>query len=253
MGRLKVSFRRRGVHVKKHVRHLGVDYTPGRAAGRRLRPVAAARLKDAGVRKARVRKLGLTGRAINRIVRTGMLPAAIHGAGVTKLTNSQLDKLASLAHGAFGKASGRSAYARLLLSGGLAGATQAIQPIVDWSRAWFDSLMPHEVMKAAWRRAVHEVGFAEDPQAAVRGPAGAAVAAALRVGWKMTGPYVFSEPSGHLLDATVEAPTTIKRAALEGFDDWSAERSSLAKQVGGTPFSGTFGVFSVQEEDTGVH
>ena len=91
-------------------------------------------------------------------------------------------------------------------------------------------------MKAAHRRAVHEVGLSPDPHGAVKGAAGAAVAATGRLGWKMVSPYVFQEPTGNLLDVRQEAPHTVRLAALEAVQRWFASSSSLGEQVGGIPY-----------------
>jgi len=75
-----------------------------------------------------------------------------------------------------------------------------------------------------------------EPFDAVGGPATATYAAANRLGWQMVGARAFKEPNGHVLDVAVEAPATIKKAAMEAFEDWAASRSSLADQIGGPPF-----------------
>ena len=53
------------------------------------------------------------------------------------------------------------------------------------------------------------------------------MAAAARIGWAIVSPFVFREPTGNLLDVRVEAPVTVRKAALEYFDDWCAGRSML--------------------------
>ena len=234
--RMTMRFKAMGVKVHKHVRHLGVDYAPGRK-GRRSRPIAAQRLKDAKTRGARVKKLGLTKRAAGRVLRTAILPAAVHGAAVTGVTNKQLKELMSLAHSSLGKSSGLSAYARLSLGGGIPGEKDAVAPIFKWARAAFDQTAPRITMQRAWKRAVREVGLDPDPQGAAKGPAGATVSAAARLGWKMVGPFVFQEPTGNQLDVRYEAPHTVRTAALEWFDRWTASKSSLADQIeGGIPY-----------------
>jgi len=192
MGRLKVSFKARGIKTGSAARHLGVDYAPGRR-GSKVRKVAAQRLKGARVRKDLILRRRLPGKAVNRIVRTALIPAAIHGAKVMGVTNRELSRLTSLAHAAFGKASGMSAYARLSLTGGMPGAAQAIEPITAWAEAVFDGTVRPEILKAAWRHAVLKVNGAENPFDAVGGPATATVAAAGRLGWQMVGATAFRE------------------------------------------------------------
>jgi len=233
--RLLAPFRAQGVKVSRHARHLGVDYTPG-ARGPRLRTVAAKRLVDAKTRKERLTRLGLPKKAVNRILRTAVLPSAVHGAEVTGVTDQQLRIITSLSHQAFGNATGRSAYARLYLCGGTPGAREAVAPIFKWATAYFDSEVPRGILEIGWRRAIRDVGQAARPQQAVSGPAGAAVAAAARLGWTMTGPGAFREANGNVLELSREAPLTVRKAALEAFEVWAANRSSLEEQVGGTPF-----------------
>ena len=80
------------------------------------------------------------------------------------------------------------------------------------------------------------MGLAGRPQGMFSGPSGAAIAAAARIGWAMVSPFVFREPTGNLLDVRVEAPATVRKAALEYFDDWRAGRSMLFEQIGGPPY-----------------
>ena len=88
-------------------------------------------------RADRIKRMRLPGKAVNRLVRTALVPASMHGTGVTGVTDTAIKSLVSVAHAAFGNATGRSAYARLSLSGGMPGCREAVQPIVDWARAFF--------------------------------------------------------------------------------------------------------------------
>ena len=235
MARMRTSFRRLGVKTSQHARHLGVDYTPGKR-GSRLMAVARGRLKGVIARADRIKRLRLPGKAVNRLVRTALVPASLHGTGVTGVTDAAIKSLVSVAHAAFGNATGRSAYARLSLSGGMPGCREAVQPIVDWARAVFDDLAPTHILDAAWKKAAGNVGLADNPQEQVEGPAGAAMAAAVRIGWQMPSWYTFREADGNVLDARHEAPNTLFKAAMEAMDDWFAGRSKLAEQVEGLPF-----------------
>jgi len=116
------------------------------------------------------------------------------------------------------------------------GGDRAVEPIVAWATAVFDQRVKPQVMDSAWRHAVSKMRGIEHPFDAVGGPATATYAAANRLDWQMVGARAFKEPNGHVLDVAVEAPATIKKAAMEAFDDWAASRSSLADQIGGPPF-----------------
>ena len=127
--RLSTSFRAIGVQVRRHARHLGVDYAPGKRAVR-LRPVARQRMVATRLKVQRVRNLGLKARAAERVLRAQILPGAVHGAEVTGVIDKQLRELLSLSHRTLGHTtSGRSAYARLYLQGGLPGVRGAVAPI----------------------------------------------------------------------------------------------------------------------------
>ena len=71
----RTSLRALDTSSGKHARHIGVDYAPGRR-GARTRKVAKARLKEARGRKVRIGRLRLPAKAVSRIVRTGLIPAA---------------------------------------------------------------------------------------------------------------------------------------------------------------------------------
>ena len=69
----------------------------------------------------------------------------------------------------------------------------------------------------------------------VRGPASGTIAAAFRLGWTMPSHTTFKETSGHIPDLRTEAPLTIRRAAWDAFETWSAGRLILTRRLGGLP------------------
>ena len=54
------------------------------------------------------------------------------------LRDSEIDSTNAMAHGMLGPTQGRSAYARLLLTGGLPTVAAAIAPLVDWATHVFN-------------------------------------------------------------------------------------------------------------------
>lgn len=81
-----------GVQVETNPRHLEVGYYPGRS-NRGNFTVACERLKKAGVRKGRARRLGLALKGNLRLRRMGAVPATTHGTRVTGLTAGMIHQL----------------------------------------------------------------------------------------------------------------------------------------------------------------
>ena len=149
-------------------------------------------------------------------------------------------QITSTVHRAFGPSKGKSAYARLQLTGGLPGALPATAPIIAWSRAIWDELVPIDLLMRAWWHAIVAVG-ADGGRPG--GPAGAAVFAAKRLNWAFPHWAVLKEAHGYLLDCRVEAPKTVERAAADAFELVSAEQSWLATRMGSTPSLEALGDF----------
>ena len=218
-------FKRLGIATVTSARNLGIDYDP---SGGRRRPVQAQRLRALRIRTTRLLKSGVRGKAGMRVARAGLMPSVTYGTACIAVSNTFLKQISSTVHRAFGPSKGRSAYARLRLTGGLPGALPATAPIVAWSRAFWDQLVPFDLLERSWRIAIVEVGVAGGRPS---GPAGAAVFAAKRVGWAFPHYAVFKEAHGHLLDCRVEAPKTIERAAADAFELASAGQSRLAARI----------------------
>eukprot|EP00972_Heterocapsa_arctica_P048359 7131589-Heterocapsa_arctica.AAC.1 len=95
-----------------------------------------------------------------------------------------------------GEMRGRSAFARLQLAAFDVGALMAVDPITEWAKAVWDGLVSRDDLKAAWRKAIVSVGLADRPFQAATGPAGATVASARRIGWRMCSPFDFLDAGG---------------------------------------------------------
>jgi len=52
----------------------------------------------------------------------------------------------------------------------------------------------------------------------------------------MPAPDAYVEATGFRICLTTEAPQTVKKAALEAYDRWAGNKSSLANQIGGMPY-----------------
>ena len=134
-GRLK----KLGVATKASVRNLGNDC----AAGKKHKCAAwDNRQAGAARRRGRTLRLGLSGKARVRVLRSNLLPVAEYGASIYGLSDSDIDKLMSMAHRALGPATGRFAFPRLVLTGGLPGCEAATAPVWNWARAVATSRSP---------------------------------------------------------------------------------------------------------------
>ena len=120
-------------------------------------------------------------------------------------TAAAIDRIDRMAHATLGPTNGRSAYARLTISGGLTSKEMAVAAVRRWAMAAFDEAAPTEVLQAAYMRAMRRAAEGQSP-AVADGPAEAVRAFAYRVGWTWPAWNVLREESGYMLDVTVEAP-----------------------------------------------
>jgi ribonuclease HI len=219
-----------GVSMQRRVKFLGVDYAAGKPV---VRAVQALRIKTICARAPGYRRLGK--RAARHLVRTGAAPAMRYGVAVVGATNSALQTARRFSCAAAGEMRGRSAFARLQLAAYDVGALMAIDPLVEWAKAVWDGLVPREDLRIAWRRAVVEVGTANNPFLAVRGPAGAMVASVMRLGWKSTSPFDVIDASGVRLCFDVTCPAVVALCAKDDLMRIEAASSTFAMRIGGPP------------------
>jgi len=232
-GAIQPSLKAAGVVVKSTVRHVGLDYAAGKA--RQPRPVRLARLRGVKSKAQKCKRLGYRGKVANRLCRTSLVPAAVYGAGTLGLRDSEIEGINSMAHGLLGPTQGRSAYARLLLSGGLPTAAAAVLPIVEWANHVFAGELEETMLRRTWMKAWISIGNAEDPETGVCGPASGAAAALRRIGWTWPAYHTFAESNGNTLSLRDLAPTVVRIAALEAYDFWAAATSSIADKMEGVP------------------
>lgn len=161
-----------------------MDYRPGRAH-RGLLQFSGERLRKAGVWKDRVNHLNLNLKGKDRLSRTEVVLRATRCARATGMTAGMIHNLDSLAFQLMGGKRGRSKHVRRSLSGELPSCKPVMAPIAAWVEACFDASVPREDQIFAWGASVNTVSGARGPTAAAKGPAGAAIAAALRIGWRM--------------------------------------------------------------------
>ena len=114
----------------------------------------------------------------------------------------------------------------------------ALDPLLAWSRAVWDAFVPTQQLHLAWRYAVRTVALAAQPFSKVSGPAGAAVASAQRLGWKLVqhhdGGFVMMQ-DGQIADMQVICPFDFGKLAVERLCRMDAEASQLGRRIGGPP------------------
>ena len=184
-------------------------------------------------RKRRFERMGPT--AARMLVNTGALPALRYGAGVIGANKTMIRAARRFACSVRGEMRGRSSYARLHLAKYDPGAQLATDPILEWSRAVWDSFANRRDLEAAWRAALPEISGAIHPFGRVRGPAGATVASTLRLGWQFPSPYVFVNRSGSKIDLRDTCPSVVLAHAKRDLQTSEAEASTWAGIIGGTP------------------
>ncbi len=118
--------------------------------------------------------------------------------------------------------------------------------VCDWVNAWWDRLVPREDMADALRLAHKTVGLSARPNAAVRGGAGAFIAALRRLSWAAPRADAVKTRDGTILffgdgpppeGAWAADPRSVKRWALDDYEVAVMSKSAVAQDintVGGT-------------------
>jgi hypothetical protein len=228
--RLEPTLRKMGIASQKLVKRLGCDYGGGKQAKRN---VQRSRLEKVSKRMGRYRSLGVRGGS--HVLKTGGIPALKYGASVLGTPSATLRKVRILACAVRGKMGRRSAFGRLKLARYDPTAGMAIDPIVDWSRGVWDRLVDRGRMEDAWRAAMKEVGLSKRAFQVVRGPCGASVASAHRLGWTFPNFKFLVTRRGEKLDLETVFPATVHLFAERDHEDQQAQGSGLAKKLGFTP------------------
>ena len=158
-----------------------------------------------------------------------------YGASACGVTNTALRRIRSFACGVVGEMRGRSTFARTALAGYDVGSLMATDPIVQWAKAVWDRLVPSTDRKDSWKRAMVDVATAQRPFQAVVGPAGAMIASALRIGWKVPSPHHLQTANGTTISLYEVAPRDVQLLAIRDLVHLEAKSSSLTTRIGGPP------------------
>ena len=115
------------------------------------------------------------------------------------------------------------------------GQKMATEPIVCWATAVWDNLANEDDLKVSWRKAMTSVAVAERPFSWVAGPAGAFVASALRIGWKIPTPFHVLAKEGALVCLKDTCPNVVARLARRAILHKEASETRMAEAIGGPP------------------
>ncbi len=234
--KVKHKMRRLGITVARQTRNLGVDFRLG--GGQIRRYVQKGRAGKVAPRQARARRMG--GRAAERVAIACDIPSTTYGSSITGVTDGMLAAMRKGVAAATGSLAGRSVSGRLLMSGRDLGVTVVVGAVYDWVAAWWDALVQRGCMNDAFRQAQKTVGLSARPNAAVRGGAGAYVAALRRLAWAAPRADVVKTRDGTLLffgdgappEGTWPAdPRTVRRWALDDYEIATVCTSMVAQDI----------------------
>ncbi len=234
--KVKSKMSRMGIMVARQTRNLGVDFRLG--GGQVRRHVQRARASKVAPRQARARRMG--GRAAERVAIACDVPSSTYGSSITGVTDGLLASMRGGVASATGSLAGRSVSGRLLMTGRDPGTTVTVGAVLDWVTAWWDVLVPRDCMSDAFRRAQQTVGLSARPNVAVRGGAGAYVAALRRLAWAAPRADVIKTRDGTMLffgdgvppEGTWAAdPRTVRRWALDDYEAATMSASMVAQDI----------------------
>ena len=134
-----------GVKTVGHTKWLGIDYTAGARAQRK---VLNTRLKKVCSRAARMRRRGARGGT--HMVKTGGVPALRYGVIKDGATKGMISKVRRLAGTMRGKTKGRSLFGRLTLTKYGPGADLILAPLIAWAKGMWDNVGTKTTLEQAW-------------------------------------------------------------------------------------------------------
>ena len=181
--RLRVSSSWIAKGLKRVARNLGTDFHTG--GRQRLRPVRKARLKNAGIKLARLKRITKARGKTRAIAMMAIGAVAMFGHAVTGFRDSEITHLRKMYHSAtVVKPIGRSVTADLaqIFGDDDPGVKPAIEVIFWMLTALWDGLMPRAMMRRVLSEAWGILRFLNDPWTQVKGPISAAVASSCALG-----------------------------------------------------------------------
>ena len=228
--RIAPSLRRFGVATQRQVKFLGIDYAAGKCVGRKIQKKRFVKVLS---RIGRYKMLGKKGGT--KVLRTGAGPAVRYGASVLGTNSTWLCRIRRFACAVQGEMRRRSPFGRLKLAKYDPAKLMAIDPIVDWARAWWDGVVGCDDLEIAWKTASVQVGLARHPFQKVSGPAGALIASAHRINWKVPSPRYLLTDNDVLIDLHEVCPAVVQQYAEWSYESMQARDSAMARRLGYIP------------------
>ena len=186
---------------------------------------AKARLKKLAERIPRLKMLRRATNKATMLWRTGLMPAAAHGATVSGVNNSELASLRQTAAMLAGRTSKSSSLTLVL-------ATQAdakydpiydatLDPLRAYSSFVWDQRISLGRLQRAWQR-VREVHNSRPIWASARGPIAVLMLSLARIGWDMYSSTVLVSDLGHYFDMLLLPPRSIVELVRQGIERWQS-------------------------------
>ena len=224
--------RRLGFGAQQWMRNLGVDQF-GRTRKRRMTKERIGKVKARMPRVVRLRRT--VGRAITKVVTAGLKATWRYGIAVHGVPEVTLREQRTLVARAMGYSEATHHTISFMLE-----EHEDMDPIFEATRLpilkWCEQVWTKEVsvpdLRAAWEQA-KESATRPGAWARVRGPIGAAVLSALRVGWDFVAPTVIRTHEGHTLDLNRAAPKEVDLKLKEAVKEWQWRKAG--EQVPGWP------------------
>ncbi len=216
---------------------LGIEFTSGRRRPSRGGP-RRARYRRQLARRRRVGRLRKLGCKVTQVIRRGLCPAATYGSTVHGVSDHEVEILSALAASATSPST-RGTSRTLKLALGWDPAIEANAGIMHyWAAAVWRACGPVSrrrrtdpspaLVDAALKKAERELETAGNTWSSVRGPAGAAVLTARRMGWRFLSGFRIADDQGGVIDMGVTDPRGV-RAAAERATCRSAAARAAAK------------------------
>ncbi len=217
---------------------LGVEFTGGKARPRVGGP-RRMRYKKQADRRRRLGKLRRLGCKVAQVVSRGVKPAAMYGAPVHGVSDSELGTLSALtAFATSPNTKGTSRTLKLLVADDPAVVANTAV-LGQWAAAVWRACGPRQrrrrtdptplLMDSALKKAEKQMEKADYSWQAVAGPAGAAVLTARRIGWRYASGFRIQDERGNLLDMATTDPRGIC-AAVERATRTAAEARAGARE-----------------------
>ena len=176
-----------------------------------------------------------------QVFRMGVFASISYECVVHGVTDARLREVRAYAASMYGETRGRSASARLIVTGSDPSEKYVVGPIKLWVQAIWDGVMEKRDAEDAWKYAIKDVAMARRPHERIIGGAGALHGAILRLGWSMPSYTSFRTNDGTLL--TIEEgsagregvhyvdPFTIEKWAEDDLINALARNSQVAYDI----------------------